>query len=220
MLKTAFRHAERSGHIARSPLAGMKVPAGKRREAIPTAAQVEALLAAIPDGNFRDFVLALRRTGCRLNEVATLTADRVDPVARTWRVVDKVRKHTGQTHRVVYLDDAMVELSRRLLAIHPEGLLFRNTRGRGYTRVTVGHRLGRLAQRLGFGPECTAHGLRHLYITDCLEGGMSPATVAELVGHRDTKMVLSIYSHLSERADHLREAARTALPPDRPPHTT
>jgi site-specific recombinase XerD len=63
--------------------------------------------------------------------------------------------------------------------------------------------------------------LRHLYITDALENGMSLATVAELVGHRDLKMVMQIYSHLSERADHLRDAARTALPaaPGPPPPT-
>jgi integrase len=87
LLKSAFRHARRFGHVAEDPLAEMPKPEGKRREAIMTAAQVELLLAAIPDQEFHDLVTALRRTGCRPSEVMSLTADRVDLAARTWRVI-------------------------------------------------------------------------------------------------------------------------------------
>jgi len=35
-------------------------------------------------------------------------------------------------------------------------------------------------------------------------------TVSVLMGHRDTTMISRVYSHLSQRHDHLREAANRA----------
>lgn len=50
--------------------------------------------------------------------------------------------------------------------------------------------------------------IRHSYITDALERGVPVATVAELAGHKDLKMIATHYGHLSEKRHHLAEAAR------------
>jgi integrase len=170
------------------------------------------MLAVAKGQAFRDLLVALRLTGCRPSEIATLTADRVRLDEGLWLVKNKTRRKTGLGFRPVYLDKPMLDLSRRLLAAHPEGLLFRNMAGgRWQTRIIV-NRFLRLRAKLGYGPECTAYAFRHLYITDALERGIPPATVAELVGHSSLTMIFRIYSKLRLRTDHLRDAARRVRP--------
>jgi integrase len=52
--------------------------------------------------------------------------------------------------------------------------------------------------------------LRHTWITDALEREVPVATVAELAGHKDLKMIQQHYGHLSEKRKHLQAAARQA----------
>jgi integrase len=66
--------------------------------------------------------------------------------------------------------------------------------------------------RLKMGREATAKSFRHGFITDALEAGVPIATVAELAGHRGTKMIERTYSKLRERKGHLRDAARKVRP--------
>ena len=49
--------------------------------------------------------------------------------------------------------------------------------------------------------------------TDALERGVPIATVAELLGHTTTNTITKHYSHLSEKSEHLREAAVRATRP-------
>lgn len=212
-VKRAFRWAARVGHLARSPLDGLARPAPRRREAILSTAQLSEILDAVkPDDPFHDLLIALRETGCRSKEVYGMTAARVDLARRIWIVPNKTARATGEAVRVVHLSDAAVEVSRRLAAAHPDGPLFRNTLGNAWTRWAVALRMGRLAARLGFRREAAVSGLRHGFITDALEAGVPPATVAALVGHKDLTMISRVYSHLSERHEHLAEAARRARP--------
>lgn len=65
---------------------------------------------------------------------------------------------------------------------------------------------------------CRAHGtmyslysFRHAFCTQALESGKIDAvTVSILMGHRDTTMISRHYSHLTQRVEHLRDAARKA----------
>ncbi|HWB12988.1 MAG TPA: hypothetical protein VG826_27430 [Pirellulales bacterium] len=52
-----------------------------------------------------------------------------------------------------------------------------------------------------------AYAFRHTYITDCLEKGIDPATVAALTG-TSVAMIEKHYGHLTKRGEHLRAAAR------------
>ena len=55
-------------------------------------------------------------------------------------------------------------------------------------------------------PRITHHGLRHLFITACVESGVDFRTIAEWVGHQDGGMLIGkTYSHL--RRDHSRRMA-------------
>lgn len=217
-VKAAFRWAKRAGYLRDNPIADMERPTAMERTAIPTPEQAGRILEAVGDRPFLDLLTALAETGCRPGELSELTAKGVDLEARTWTVRNKTKRKTRQPTRTVYLADSMVELSRRLIALHPEGPIFRNTRGRPWTRNAMACRFARLRKKLGMGPEATAYAFRHLYATAALVNDVPIATLAELLGHRDTTMISRVYSHLNDRRDHLSEAARKARPikPDNP----
>ena len=79
-------------------------------------------------------------------------------------------------------------------------------------RNAVRCRFRRLRQKLGLDAGVVAYAFRHSWTTDALEKGVPIATVAELLGHSDTKMVSAHYSHLHEKREHLRTAARSIRP--------
>ena len=57
-----------------------------------------------------------------------------------------------------------------------------------------------------------AYTFRHTFITDALEKGVPIASLAELAGHKGTRMISTIYSKLAQRRRHLSEMAAMAAP--------
>ncbi len=116
----------------------------------------------------------------------------------------------------------MAELCRDLAREHPEGPLFRNTRGKPWTRNAIRIRFRNLRKRLGLAPGVVAYAFRHTYITDALEKGVPIASLAELAGHKDTRMISTVYSKLSQKRQHLAEMAAKAAAESVPsqPHRT
>jgi integrase len=208
-VKAALAWAKRVGHIGSNPLEALSSGHNKIREAIPTEEQVAALLATV-SGPMRDVVYALVESGCRPGELRTLTAAKVDLGAGVWRVLNKTRGKTGLTYRSVYLTEGLIELSRRLIEQWPEGPIFRNMKGRAWTATGLPGRLGEIRKKAGIPAEVSLYGMRHRFVTTALSNSVPIATVAELVGHRDTKMISRVYSKLNREADHLREAAKQA----------
>jgi integrase len=60
------------------------------------------------------------------------------------------------------------------------------------------------------GPRYNLYAFRHSFVTEALIQGLDAVTVSVLVGHRDTTMISRHYAHLTDRHDHLREAATRA----------
>jgi len=56
-------------------------------------------------------------------------------------------------------------------------------------------------------PHAIAYGMRHSYATEALASGIPDTTVAALLGHTGTAILHKHYSHLTSRADVLRQAA-------------
>ena len=111
----------------------------------------------------------------------------------------------------------MVELTRRLVARYPSGPLFRGPRGgRPFTKNSVRCRFRRLREKLPRLAGVISYTFRHTYATDALENGVGVAEVAELLGHKDTTMLMRHYAHLKEKREHLRQAALRATRPAAP----
>jgi integrase len=212
VVKRAFSWAAKQKLLAADPLASITVEPGGVRDRILTVAEREQILAAINDQAFRDFVYALQETGCRPGEVARVTAADVNLDAGVWVLrVHKTVKKTREP-RIVYLTDSMVELTRKLMAKFPDGPLFRGPRGnRPFSRNSIRCRFRRLREKLPHLKGVVAYSYRATYATDALVNGVGVAQVAELLGHKDTKMLMKHYAKLSKHIDHLRAMARKAI---------
>jgi integrase len=214
-IKRLSAWAKQQGYLDTDRLAGLPRPGIKRRAAHLSQEDVGRICAATTDQDFLDLLTVLRETGCRPSEAYRIEAAMLDQEARV-AVLErsKTSAKTGRP-RVLFLTPRAAEILARRAAQYPEGPLLRNTDGAPWNRNAVSLRFRRLRARLGLGPEATAEAFRHGYATDALERGVPIATVAELLGHRGTRMLEAYYSHLHERHDHLR-AATGRIRPDAP----
>ncbi len=215
-VKAALNWGRKKGLYKDHPLQAVPNPKAQRRERVLSAEEHERLFAAIKDVAFREFVTALRETGCRPGEVMKLTAENVSPDFTLWVIKKhKTKKKTGRD-RVVYLTPAMQELTQKLVALYPDGPLFRMHRREGgekkpWTRNAVRCRFRRLREKLGLS-RVVAYTFRASYTTDALIRGVPAAVVAELQGN-SVQMIEKHYAHLTPKADVLRRAAVQAVSP-------
>ena len=211
-VKRAFSWAEQQGVLAANPLRALKAGRAARRTRVLSGEEAAEILAAMRDRQFRDFVRAMLETGCRPSEVARVTAAEVRLDAGLWLFAEhKTAKKTGKP-RVVYLTPAMVELSRTLVALYPEGPLFRGPRGKAaFTRQGIRRRFRRLRAKLPHLEHFVSYNVRHTFATRALVNGVGVAQVAELLGHSSTEMVSQTYGHLAGQVAHMREAAAKAV---------
>lgn len=207
-VKRAFHYAIDQGLLKENPLAALKKDQPLRRERLVEDAERKQIFAAIRDREFREFLFAMQETGARPKEIRTLTRERVDLSAGVWVFPPrrhKTGKKTGKP-RVIYLNPAMIELMKELLERHKEGCLFRNTRGKPWTKDAIVQRMDHLRQKFPTLQGVVAYCYRHSFTTDGLERGVPIATMAELLGHTSTRMIEQHYSHLTEKREHLRQA--------------
>lgn len=183
--------------------------------AVLTDDQFAAVLASLRTrrrgrgaGDLADLLEALRLTGCRPQEVAPLEAADLNWGAGTIPLKKhKTRNKTGED-RVIHLTAAALALFERQRERHPTGPLFPTQAGKAYTRGTIVKRLIATSERLGF--RAFASATRHSFASAALANGVPDTTVAELLGHVDTKMIHAHYKHLSQRGRELRAAAELA----------
>jgi integrase len=213
-IKRALNWAVKEGYLGTNPLKAVEKPSVLHREKVVTAEEHKTITDAVLDEAFKWFLFSLRHTGCRPGEIRTVTAQDVNLDVGTWTF--KRHKTVKKTHkpRVVMLTPPMIELCRQLVVKHPNGALFRNSRGKPWTRNAIRCRFRRLRHKLGVEPGVVAYAYRHTFTTEGLEAGVPIATMAELLGHTSTKMISDHYGHLDQKSDHLREAARRAAGPD------
>ena len=105
-------------------------------------------------------------------------------------------------------------MTRHLRSLTPtrtqvsRGPLFRNHRGRPWTKDALGHRCRALAKKLGF--HICPYAIRHTFATDAIIRGVDVVTISELMGHRNLNCLSRIYQHVKKRSDFLRDALKKA----------
>jgi len=209
-LTRAFNWARKQGLITVNPLAAMEKPTPETREAYLTAEQWEAVAARLDGDPLLDLFQFMRETGCRPHEARHVEARHWDRAGK--RVVLNLALTKGKKGkklpRIIRLNERATEIVQRLTLKHPEGPLFRNSRGNPWGAVRLSNRCVELRKQLGF--EFFAYIFRHTFCTDALLRGVDPVTVALLMGHKDGTMVLKVYNHLIRHNDFLQEKLRQA----------
>lgn len=210
-IKRAFNWADQQGILSPNPLRNVEKPPPRRRTRILTEGEREEIIAAIPDEKFRNFVFALQNTGCRPSEIARLMANHVRLDLGVWIFEEHKTAKRTQKARVVYLNEAMVELTRILVERYPTGPLFPSYKqGKPFTKQAIRCRFRRLRRKLPHLKHFVCYNFRHTYATDALANGVPAAQVAELLGHASIRMVEQHYAHLGQKMETMREAAAKA----------
>jgi integrase len=171
-----------------------------RRKGI-TADEAKRILEAVKTPWVMDYVVALMETGARPGELASATAAGMASDGKACLMVGK----TGE--RTVYLSAVAQAIFARLVAIHPEGPLFRMKNGDGWNQNASRCVFRRLRKRTGI-PHATPYSCRHLFGTQGIRRGVDSILMAELMGHKDVTMLMEHYHHAEK--DTLRDAADRA----------
>jgi integrase/recombinase XerD len=155
-VKRCLNWAVKQGYLDRNPVASLEVPAGEHKEVVISPVEFDRLMACIRNPDLADLVRVTWETGCRPQESLRVEARHVDLANQRW-VIPKSESKTKRQVRVVYLTDAAFRITKRLVAEHPDGRLFRNVNGKPWTTEAVNcaflairHRMGKEEmQRLG-----------------------------------------------------------------------
>lgn len=201
----ALNWATKMGHLDRNPLAGFEKPAAGKRETVITPDDYKLIMEHVKDVAFRDLLRVAWETGCRPQEILALEARHVDLKKARW-VFSQQESKGKKRQRVVYMGEKSLPIVRRLVLRHPDGKVFRNSRGDAWKRNAINCRFVRLREPLG--RKYCLYDFRHSFATRMLESGADALVVAALMGHADLSMLGRTYAHLTQNADHLREQLR------------
>ena len=144
--------------------------------------------------------------------------------ALTWDDVDLekgiivLRKHkTSRTQRfpaprVIHLVPPVVKLLKHIRQYRKPGTqrVFLTIRGTPWHHRNLTLRMRRLRRRAGLPDDVKLYGIRHHFGTQSIVNGVDIKTLAELMGHRSTKMT-EHYVHLAGRQEHLAAAMQRAV---------
>jgi integrase len=128
-VQRAMRWAEIKGYIERSPVAHYEKPRPGKRKVVIAPAEFDQLLSLAGSQNFRDLLTVTWETACRPQESLAVEARHVDLQNARW-VFSPDESKGEQWPRIVYLTQAALEVTRRLMLKHPAGPLFCNTHGK------------------------------------------------------------------------------------------
>ena len=143
-------------------------------------------------------------SGPSWSRVSSLTCVRVDRQLwspRTGRPVFAAPKSKA-SRRTVALSQVVVEaLAAHLAAFGPgdDGVVFHTMRGTPVSRVLGGDYIRHAVKRAGLSG-ITWHSLRHYHASTLLSAGVSPALVAERLGH-DIQTLMRTYAHVVRSDD-------------------
>jgi len=210
-VKGAVQWAADQELISRNPLARMKGKKGPPRDFLVSRSIYESLLAEVGRPKlkktvraFQQLLIALRHSGCRPGEVAAVRVEHVQN--DTWVMAKHKNARKQQRPRVVYLSPCLQTLTRIAAHGRTKGPLFKPNPERGWQYSDMRRRFERLRKRRNVDKQCVLYSFRHTWITDTMIAGVDVATVAEMAG-TSIQMIERHYGHLSQRSDHLKEAA-------------
>lgn len=223
VISSVFSTAVAGGLVRYNPATAAQGPKVERPDlAVPTSAQVAALMEAAEDTPWAVPIVLAAVTGARRSEV----------LAVEWKAVD--------------LEDGRVRITRNLQRVRGEGLRFfppKSKRSRrelvlpGFVlprlrshraeqaqrRLLLGegwqdhdlvcergdgmpldpdafsHAFKRLGRKAGLHPDTRLHDCRHGFATTLLERGVDPAITSAVLGHSSTYFTADVYQHVSNR---------------------
>lgn len=144
------------------------------------------------DCHSADMVEFMAYSGARIGEARLV---RLEDITSEGVIIHGIKRGND---RFVPFNSGLRQVCERLIRFHHK--CGRNTKETLFQIITPRKAFERAVQRVG-APHCTMHGLRHFFITSCVEAGIVPAVIAKWVGHKDGGVLIArTYTHI--RDDH------------------
>lgn len=208
-LQRGFNWAVKNRGLDRNPIRGMEKPAAKIRTAVVTPKEFGEILAQVEDQAFRDLLIVSFDSGARPFEVKRLEARHVD-LKKQRAIIPREEAKKGIPRAIYFPTKRSLDIIKRLVKEHPDGFLFLNNRGNPWTGFAVKNRFEHLQDKLG--KRYRQYDLRHSFITRKLLAGVDSHLVAKLSGHRDSRMIDTVYSHVADDYQFMLQAAKKDMP--------
>jgi integrase len=192
--------------IARNPAKGARLAKTQTAKFVPLSADEVRAIAHGAAEHVRAAVVLAAGTGLRQGELFGLSADRIDFMRREVRVDRQLwtppkgrpflkAPKSSNSYRTIGLSSLVVDTLSAHVATFgtgEEGLVF-HLEGRPVGRAMASKYIRTAAAMAGV--DASWHDLRHHHASVLLSAGVSPALVADRLGH-DVKTLLASYAHV------------------------
>lgn len=155
-------------------------------------------------------------TGCRCGEAGAIrNADATGDIihinktitrtaAGTYRIGEEAKTKAGTRDIPVRpLAKQAIDNQRAINRLLDNGIvgiaepIFRSPRGGLLSDTAVNQDIARICAAAGI-EKFTAHAFRDTFATRCVESGMQPKTLQEIMGHTDIAMTMNLYAHVMD----------------------
>lgn len=205
-MQRAFNWGKRNLGLKMNPIEGMEKPEATPRAQVASHDDIQVIFDNTVGQEFKDIIQFSLECGCRPQESKWLEARHVQ--FDKSRCVFPAEEAKKKIPRAIYLTETAEEIVKRLTQKHLTGPIFRNTRGNPWTADAIKCRFAQIEKKTG--KRFFQYMFRHTWITQKLIAGVDSHVVAALAGHRDTKMIDRVYSHVAEDPEFMLAQARTA----------
>jgi integrase len=206
-VQRALNWCVKMGAIPENPFRGVSHPAGEAGQ--PVEDHVFRRLLRNSDPPFRRVLLFLRLTGCRPGEMSAARWQDLDEQRNVIILTrHKTARKTGKPRIIVLHPIAARMLA--WLALHKvpgQEFIFVNQLGNPWNHRSLACKFWRLKDKLRLPPGVKLYGIRHGFATRAVKRGVNLKTVAELMGHVNTRMT-EHYTHIAGDVEHLLDAAQ------------
>lgn len=218
LLKSLFQSAINDRIISWNPAAGIK--SLKRTEPAArdtthralTKAETISFLEAAKESAYYNLYVFLLHTGCRIGEAGALLPGDIDSKGvRISRTITRTEAggymigsetKTAAGRRFVPVDQQAAQAVSRQKIINNafDGALdltkpvFRSPYGSLLKSSSVNENIAKLCKAAGI-ERFTVHAFRDTFATRCVESGMQPKVLQDILGHTDISMTMNLYAH-------------------------
>lgn len=213
ILRATLNWAEREGYISRSRWSGLHIRKGHAKEyPIPTVEQLAAVISVAPDRVVRTILLGLY-TGCRIGpcELFRLQWQHVDIDNRTIYIPASRKGRSGNPFRAIPMRDDLVPAlwswRREDKERYPDNDYVIHCRGRAVQSINPAWH--KALEDAGIVNYFRPYDLRHAFATLTMGAGKDAVTVARVMGHVNTDMLMQTYLHFTRQ---IAEDTVTAVP--------
>lgn len=219
LLKSVYIFAAENGECPsdiRFPRFTLSKPSRTKSQVLTSShqKQLEAYLKANPNPVSLGIMLCLY-TGMRIGEICALKWSDVDfdgcliNVNRTVLRIRNTEARGKQPKTIIVTSTPKTDSSQRAIPVPkaigrlmktegkrmPEDYFVATCSGRLMEPRRYYEKFKQILRRCGITTDYTFHALRHTYATRCIESGIDPKVVSELLGHSSVTITLNRYVH-------------------------